>query len=319
MPNERSETPARREKPTADRALAALAASTWGVVTAQQLHRCGLTANGITTRCRQGRLHRLHRGVYAVGHSSPPWEGRLLAAVLACGPGAVLSHYSAAEVWGFVDRMQRTHDVTIPGRGHGHRGIRVHRTDHLAPEDRREHDGIPTVSPVRALLDLGAQLDERAVRRAVRRALGTGRVTLGQIGGVLRRYPGRAGSRTLREAIARGAVPTRSDAESDVLDVILEAGFAHPDVNTPLLLDGRRVVPDLRWPTHRLILEIDSDAWHGDALARADDRERQALLERHGETVLRVHWRDALLRPRVLGVMLKRAGAPPTAGLPVRG
>ena len=90
--------------------------------------------------------------------------------------------------------------------------------------------------------------------------------------------------------------------------------FERPDVNTPLLLKGRRVVPDLRWPRCRLTLEIDSTAWHTDPLARADDRERQALLEAHGETVLRVHWLDAVLSPSKLVEMLRSTGAPPARG-----
>jgi hypothetical protein len=95
-----------------------------------------------------------------------------------------------------------------------------------------------------------------------------------------------------------------------VLDLVLSVGFAHPDVNTPLLINGRRIVPDLRWPTHRLVLEIDSDAWHTDPLALADDQQRQEPLGRHGETVVRVHWRDALLWPGRLEAMLAAAGAP---------
>jgi very-short-patch-repair endonuclease len=144
----------------------------------------------------------------------------------------------------------------------------------------------------------------------VRRALGTGKATLRQVGLTLERYEGSRGCKVLRDAIASGVAPTRSDAESDVLDVILDAGFVHPDVNRPIVIDGRRVVPDLRWPRQRLILEIDSTAWHGDPLARADDRERQAFLERQGEAVLRVHWRDAVLRPGRLVAALRDAGAP---------
>ena len=157
-------------------------------------------------------------------------------------------------------------------------------------------------------------LDAKRLRRALRRALGTGKVTLRQLGLTLERYAGARGSKGLRDAVAAGAAPTRSDAEGDVLDVILDQGFEHPDVNTPLLLSGRRVVPDLRWPRERLILEIDSTAWHTDPLARADDRERQALLEAHGETVLRVHWLDAVLSPSKLVERLRSTGAPPVRG-----
>ena len=115
----------------------------------------------------------------------------------------------------------------------------------------------------------------------------------------------------MREAVAaRAPLPTKSDAESDVLDIILAADLERPDVNSPLIVERRRVVPDLRWPAQRLILEVDSTAWHTDPLARADDRERQALLEAHGETVLRVHWLDAVMAPSKLVARLVANGAP---------
>ena len=95
-----------------------------------------------------------------------------------------------------------------------------------------------------------------------------------------------------------------------MLGVILAGGFAMPDVNTPLYLGGRKVVPDFRWPEQQLVLEADGARWHGDALARADDAERQALLEAHGETVLRGRWDQATLRPGGVHEMLAQASAP---------
>ncbi len=235
----------------------------------------------------------------------------MLAAVKACGSTAFLSHYSAAELWEFVERLGRLPDVTVTAAARrAHPGIRTHRAVRLAPEDRRVHLGIPVTSPVRTLLDLASTLDRRRVRAAVRRAQGTGRVTVRQIGWALERYAGHRGCAVLRDAVSSGAAPTKSERESDVLDLILEAGCVHPDVNRPLILGGRRVIPDLRWPELKLILEIDSTAWHEDPLARADDRERQALLEAHGETVLRVHWRDAVLRPQRTLDDLRNAGVP---------
>ncbi len=232
-----------------DRRAAELAAEEWGVLSTRELRACGHSRDTIATRCRTGHLHCLFRGVWAVGHPTPPWEGRLLAAVKACGVDAVLSHYSAAELWGFVERDTRKPDVTVVGTSHRrHRGIRIHRTVRLDPSDRREHEAIPVTAPARTLLDLASMLDAQRVRRAVRRALGIGRVTVRQIGLVLDRYSGARGCKVLRNAVASGAAPTRSDAESDVLDIVLEAGFAHPDVNRPLLIQGRRVIPDLRWP-----------------------------------------------------------------------
>ena len=294
-----------------DQRVAEFASEQWGVVSASELQAFGLSRDAIAGRARAGHLHRLFRGVYAVGHPNPPWEGHLLAAVKACGPSAFLSHYSSNELWGFVDRLERMPDVTVIGKGtRSHRGIRIHRASRIDPIDIREHDGIPVSSPPRALLELAATVDPRRVRAAVRRALGLGKVTIPQLGLVLDRYRGARGCKVLRDAVVSGAAPTRSDAESDVLDVVLEAGFAHPDVNRPLLMSGRRLVPDLRWPAQRLILEIDSTAWHDDPLARADDRERQALLEAHGETVMRVHWLEAVLGPAKLMRELERSGAP---------
>jgi hypothetical protein len=240
----------------------------------------------------------------------------MLAAVKACGPGSFLSHYSACELFGFVDRLDRIPDITVTTGVHrSPKGIRAHRTDRLDAVDRREHLEIPVTSPARSLLDLAAMVDERRARAALRRALGTGRVTIRQVGQGLERYPRRRGSTTLRDAVRLGATPTKSDAESDVLDIVLAAGFERPDVNTPLLLNGRRVVPDLRWPAQRLTLEIDSKAWHTDPLARADDRERQQLLERQGERVLRVQWLDAVMAPTRFANHLVASGAPMAKGV----
>jgi very-short-patch-repair endonuclease len=320
MPRERRLRRDPRDKSAfrADPAIAEVAARQWGVLSTAELIAIGMTRSSILRRHRRGHLHPLHPGVWAVGHAMPPWEGRMLAAVKACGPTALLSHYSASELFGFVDRLERCPDVTVTTGSHrAPRGIAAHRTGALDRIDRREHLGVPVTSPARALLDLAATVNARRTRAAVRRALGTGKVTVRQLGLVLDRYPGRRGAKTLRTAVASGAAPTRSDGESDVLDIILAAGLAHPDVNRPLVLDGRRVIPDFRWPAQRLVLEVDSRAWHGDPLARADDRERQAFLERHGETVLRVQWTDAVLAPGKLSKRLLSAGAPPAKGVRV--
>lgn len=313
MPPERRIPPDSRERFAfrGDLEVAALAAEQFGVVCTAELYACGLTRSSITRRRERGHLHLLYPGVWAVGHAEPPWTGWMLAAVKACGAGARLSHYSANELHGFVDRLDRIPDVTVTTGSHRERrGIRVHRAGFLDPLDEREHRGIPVTSRARSLLDLASMTDARTTRAAVRRALGTGNVTVRQLGQVLERYPGRRGAATLREAVARGAEPTKSEGESDVLDIILAGGFAPPDVNRPLLIASRRIIPDFRWPLQRLILEVDSKAWHSDPLARADDRERQALLEAHGETVLRVLWLDAVMAPAKLTTLLAANGAP---------
>jgi predicted transcriptional regulator of viral defense system len=109
--------------------VARLAADAWGVLSLDELYACGLSDDAASDRVRSGRLHRLHRGVYAVGHASVTVEGRFLAAVKACGPRAVLSHRAAAALWGFMDWDHRHPEVTVVGSATSvHRGIRVHRT-----------------------------------------------------------------------------------------------------------------------------------------------------------------------------------------------
>jgi hypothetical protein len=120
----------------------------------------------------------------------------------------------------------------------------------------------------------------------------------------------RRGTRKVRRLLATGPAPTRSELEDVVLDLILRGGFAHPDVNTPITLEDRRVIPDFRWPEQRLVVEADGVKWHSGELARADDAERQALLEAHGERVLRITWEQAVGRPRQTLDRLGRAGAP---------
>lgn len=110
--------------------------------------------------------------------------------------------------------------------------------------------------------------------------------------------------------IATGPAPTRSELEDVVLDLMLRGGLAHPDINVPLILDGRRVIPDFRWPEHHLVVEADGAAWHENRLAREDDAERQVLLEAHGERVLRVTWQQAITRSTQTLSRLRAAGAP---------
>jgi hypothetical protein len=261
---------------------------------------------------RNSGLHRLFRGVYAVGHPNPPLEGWFLAAVKACGPAAVLSHFSAAALWGFVEWDERLPEVTVGrSRTPRHAGLRAHRSSVLDAEaDVRWKRGIPLTSPARTLVDLAAVLSERRLRAAVRRAQSLDLVELEELIGALSRVGKRHGSRKLARIIATGPAPTRSVLEDVVLDLILRGGLAHPDVNAPLVLDGRRIIPDFRWPGPRVVVEADGAAWHDHKLAREDDSARQALLEAHGERVVRVTWTQAIARPAETLARLRAAGAP---------
>jgi very-short-patch-repair endonuclease len=293
--------------------VAQRAAEEWGVLSIDELRDCGLSPVGVAVRVRNGRLHPVHRGVYAVGHTNLPLEGRFLAAVKACGPGAVLSHFAAGAHFGFLRWDDRYPEVTVLGTSTRlHRGVRVHRTCVLDTQDVVRHGGIAVTSPARTLLDLASTLGWRPLRRAVRQAQALRWVSIRQLVEVLGRAGPRRGSRKLARIVATGPAPTRSELEDAVLDLMLSRGLAHPDVNVPLVVAARRVIPDFRWPEQRLVVEADGAAWHDGELAREDDAERQALLEAYGERVLRVTWDQAITRPGQTLARIRAAGAPLT-------
>jgi hypothetical protein len=240
--------------------------------------------------------------------------------VKVCGPESRLSHFSAAALFGFVDWDDRLPEVTIPGPGTRlHRGIRVHRSSVLAPTDCGIRRTIPVTSAARTLIDLGSQMDEKQLRRAVRRAQSLRCVRLEELVEVIRRLRPRPGVRALARVVGSEPAPTRSVLEDIVLDLILGAGFVHPDVNVPLLLGNRTVIPDFRWPTRRIVLEADGAAWHDHKVAREDDAERQALLEAHGERVVRVTWQQAMTRAAETLARLRAAGVPLASGVELLG
>jgi hypothetical protein len=269
------------------------------VVSIAELRACGLSDSAVHSRVRRGWLHVLHRGVFAVGHPEPPLEGRFLAAVKACEPDAYLSHFAAAVRYGLVEWDRRPIDVTTRrGTRHARRGLRVHGSSLLDPSDVGRLGPMPITSPSRTLIDCASVLSFKRLRRAVRQAQSLRLVQLPDLARVMARLGPRRGTANLAGILSTGPAPTRTDLEDVVLDLILAAGLPHPDVNKPMRLDGRTVIPDFRWPDRRLVVEADSAAWHDNKLAREDDAERQALLEAHGERVVRVTWDDSLSRPR---------------------
>jgi hypothetical protein len=153
-------------------------------------------------------------------------------------------------------------------------------------------------SPARTVLDLAAELPRKALRRRVRQALAERPVSIRQLTEVLRRARGHRGAPALREILADGHVPTRSELEDLALDLLVQGGIELPEVNPELLLDGRRLRPDLLWRQLALVVELDGAAWHRDPLTRRDDAEKQAILEAHGYRVLRVTWQQVVNHPR---------------------
>jgi hypothetical protein len=296
---------------TPDARAAQRAADEWSVLSLDELRECGLSPDQVTTRLRKGWLHRVYPAVYAVGHPGLAMQGRLLAAVKSIGRGSVLSHFSAAALWGFIDWDGRHPEVTVATTGARSRdGIRVHCTSVLDPRDVMRHEGIPVTSPARTLVDLAAVVNYTLLRRAVHRAQSRRRVSVPQLVATARRLGPRRGAANLNRILATGPAPTRSELEDVVLDLLTAGGLPMPDVNQPLLLAGRRVIPDFRWPEQRVVVEADGAAWHDNKTARDDDADRQALLEAHGERVLRVTWHQAVTKPGETLARVRAAGVP---------
>jgi very-short-patch-repair endonuclease len=278
--------------------VAERAAEAWGVLCLAELLECGLTEPAAGRWVAAGHLHRTYRGVYAVGHAGLTPEGRWLAAVKACGPGARLGHQSAAMLLGLLPLDDRRPDVLVPaGSSRAPADINVHRTRALPPEDVWRHKRIPTTTAARTILDLAPTSTDRALRRLMATAQSKHLTNLRLLAQQLDRAQGRPGRALFARVLATGPAPTRSELEDRVRDLVLAGGFPPPDVNVPLRIGGRRVIPDLRWPEKRLCVEADSLEWHDNPQARRDDVERQALLEQDGERVLRVTWEQAVAHP----------------------
>jgi hypothetical protein len=196
-----------------DRAVAALARRQHGMVSYAQLGAAGITPRAIERRVEAGRLHRVHRRVYAVGYAVQTPLGREAAALLACGAGTVLSHRSAGAVWGIVEGPGVKVEVTVVGRDCGLRpGVRHRRVRRLEAVDVRVRSGLLVTGPARTLLDLGAIASARALHRAVNEALVLGVVDEDDLWAVLERCRGRRGAPQLRRLLVAGRPPSSATA-----------------------------------------------------------------------------------------------------------
>jgi predicted transcriptional regulator of viral defense system len=216
--------------------IATLASRQHGVVALYQLNRLGLTKNAVGERVKAGRLHPIHRGVYAVGHRLVPREGRWMAAVLACGDGAVLSHASAAHLLGLLRGSGARIHVTSPTRaGRKRETITVHRGDTLAPQDTTSVARIPCTAVPRTLLDLAETSPQQVLTAAIEAAVKRELFDLTAIKQLLARSNGRRGAPLLQQAIALyDDAPTRSELERAFLALCKRYGIPRPEVNVPL-------------------------------------------------------------------------------------
>jgi very-short-patch-repair endonuclease len=275
-----------------DQALAGLAGRQHGVVGKWQLQQLGLSDQMIKTKIAHGGLSRLHRGVYAVGHRALTVESRWMAAVLAHGPEAVLSHRSAGQLWGICPRSDVAPEVTCPGSKKTKRGIVAHGGSLPADEVVRRW-GIPVTSVARTMLDLAATRSEREVERAWNQMeFREYRHTL-SVPDLVERHRGRPGSVLLRRLAGGDTLPvgiTRNDFEEAFLGLIDRHGLPRPRMNAHVHLRGRFYEIDCLWDEQRVAIELDGGAAHKTRKAFNDDRERDRILTVEGFTATRVTW-----------------------------
>jgi Protein of unknown function (DUF559)/Transcriptional regulator, AbiEi antitoxin len=292
-----------------DAAIADLAEEQHGVISLGQLVELGLAARSVDKRAAMGRLHRIHQGVFAVGHRLLSPDGYRMAAVLACGPGAVLSHRSAAALWGIRSGGRSRIDVTAPRRrGRCPAGIDAHRDGSLHPSDRTEIRGIPCTNLARALLDLAGVVSPRELRNAITQAEIERVFDLAAVNAVIARSRRRRGVARLRQAIAdhdpRDQL-AREELERRFLELCRRARLPLPEVNIPLLLDGEPIEPDFTWRSARLIVEADGRRTHHTVRAFERDRRRDQRLKLAGWDVVRCTWRQVVYDPGDLGQTLR--------------
>jgi hypothetical protein len=284
----------RKNSTPLDAAIAEPAERQWGVVSMAQLRDMGLGARAVQQRAGAGRLRRVHRGVYAVGHGILRREGRWMAAVLACGPGAVLSHRSAAACWELLPSAASLIDVTAALSRAGVPGIRLHRSRSLDARDTTSHRGIPVTTVSRTLLDLAASIRPERLERALAQAQRLELYDHRAITDLIARSNGHRGRGVLARAISREDPKwTRNDYEASFLALVRDAGLPEPLVNLPLTApDHPRLEVDLCWPTHRLIVELDGWETHRTRAAFEADRRRDAALQAAGWRVVRFTWHE---------------------------
>lgn len=252
-----------------------LAGRQHGVISIRQLEqRLGFSHQAVERAVRAGRLHRIHHGVYAVGHTDLSLRGECLAAVLAVGPGAVLSYYSAGWLWGIWKGSPKPIHVTgsVPRHHPAPNGITRHRARNLVDEDRALIDGIPVTSVARTQLDLAWKLRGDRIGRALSRSEELGLVDLDAMHAVIERNRGHHGAKRLRYALAIYEPPiwTRSEFERIFVDRLVAAGLPRPVTGWNEL--GHEI--DVYWPERRFGIELDAYETHRTRQAFENDHER---------------------------------------------
>jgi very-short-patch-repair endonuclease len=274
-----------------------------------QLIEQGMGRRAIAARVERGQLHRIHNGVYTVGYRRLSRKGRWIAAVLAAGPRACLSHRSAARVWRLMAPAAEYVEVTCLRhhrvRRHGiicHEGV-------IADDERGVVDGIPVTVVFRTIFDLASSVTMRELERAWHEVLVRGLTARVSLPVLLERYPGHRGNRNLR-ALLESAKPvgfTRNDFEEAFVALVDTYGLRRPRMNAPLALRGRFFEIDALWERERVAVELDSRSAHDTPRNFESDRQRDRILVAEGWRIMRVTWRQLQEEPQAIAADLYQA------------
>ncbi len=273
-----------------------MATANHGVLTRPQLHGAGITAGEIKRRLGSGALQREHLGVYRVGHRAPNREASYLAAVLACGQGALLSGRAAAHLLGLIGGAPPAPEVTAPTERRLD-GVLTHRArSGELLRDGMLWNGIPVTTVPRTLVDVAAVLDAEALARACHEAGVRHRTTPSDVEAVLAHRPTSSGARALRAILSGKTRVTLSALERRFLERLDEARLPAPQTNR--LVGGRRV--DCRWPDRQLTVELDGYRYHGSRHAWEQDRRREREARARGDEFRRFTYGDVFEAPRLM-------------------
>lgn len=282
----------RTKSRTAEQILDRLATGQWGNVARPQLLRAGISPSAIKRRVAKGLLIAEYPGVYRVGHRAPSRESRYMAAVLACGPGALLCGLAAAHLWGLV-KGKAPVPVVVTARGGRVPGLKVVRCRGLCAADSTKRLGIPVTTIARTLVDLAAVLPVDDLARACHEAGVLHDTTPGQVKRVLARRPNSAGAAKLRLIMAGDEPVLLSRLERGFIKLLRDQGLPLPVTNKPA--SGRRV--DCRWPEQRVTVELDSYWFHRSRHAWQQGHRREREAYARGDAFRRYTWTDVFEDP----------------------
>ena len=265
-------------------AISTVATRQHGVIDRPQLLGCGLSDDAIDRLVRSKRLHRIHEGVYAVGHRALTRHGRFMAAVLSAGSGAVLSHQSAASLWELRSAAEPKIHVIAPTHRRGDTGVVVHRTT-IEAIDITTCQGIAVTAPLRTILDLAAVAHENHLEPAIRQAVYRNLTTTALIAEAVDQRSGQRGTKKLRKVLQRlGEAPgrTRSPLEDRFVRFLRRHRLPMPELNVLLQIGGRDIEADCVWHERKIVIELDGRDGHDSTPAFEADRARDLALAAAG-------------------------------------